>query len=92
MKKFLTSLLSSEGKVSTKRLISLLAFVMMCIGFIANLFWDFTIEEHIYKAMEWIVEIGMGTIVAERFGKSSKPPVETPIETTTDTPIENQEN
>lgn len=92
MKKFLTSLLSSEGKISTKRLISLLAFVMMCVGFIANLFWDFTIEDHIYKAMEWIVEIGMGTIVAERFGGSSKPPVEAPTETPTDTPIENQEN
>lgn len=69
MKKFIFSILKSDGKLSSKRLISLLAFIMMSLGFIANLFWDFTIEEHIYKSMEWVVEIGMGTIVAEKFGK-----------------------
>ena len=73
MKKYILSILKSDGKLSSKRLISLLAFFMMCIGFIANLFWGFKIEEHIYRSMEWIVEIGMGTIVAEKFGKKREP-------------------
>ena len=69
MKKHFLNLLNSDGKLSSKRFISLLAFFMMCVGFLANLFWNFEIEEHIYRSMEWIVEIGMGTIVAEKFGK-----------------------
>ena len=92
MKKFLLNVLNSEGKISSKRLISLLAFLMLCIGFIANLFWDSTIDEHIYKSMEWIVEVGMGTIVAEKFGKRGSDSSTTPdtsataTDTTSSTP------
>ena len=73
MKKYILDILKSDGKLSSKRLISVLAFLMMCIWFIANLFWDFNIDEHIYRSMELIVEIGMGTIVAEKFGKQRQP-------------------
>ena len=69
MEKFLKNLLNSKSGVSSKRLITIVAFLLLTIGFIANLFWDLTIDEHIYNSMEMIVEIGMGTIVAERFAR-----------------------
>lgn len=69
MGKFLKSLLNSKTGISSKRLITIMAFLLLAIGFITNLFWDLTIDEHIYTSMQWIVEIGMGTIVAERFGR-----------------------
>jgi hypothetical protein len=50
----------------------------MAIGFISNLFFTFDIDEHIYKSMEWIVEIGMGTIVIEKFGGKKDVTNETP--------------
>lgn len=89
MKKFLLNVLNSEGKISSKRLISTLAFLMLCIGFIANLFWDSTIDEHIFKSMEWIVEIGMGTIVAEKFGKKTTPTEKEPTDEVIDGSSEN---
>jgi len=85
MKKFLLNVLSSEGKISSKRLISLIAFLMLCIGFIANLFWDSTIDEHIYKAMEWVVEVGMGTIVAEKFGSKGSDSTSSDTSTSSET-------
>lgn len=88
MKKFLINVLSSDGKISSKRLISLLAFLMLCIGFIANLFWDSTVDEHIYKAMEWVVEVGMGAIVAERFGSKGSSTETTDTTTSTDEVID----
>lgn len=62
-------LLSRNGEISSKRFLSLIGMLMLCIGFLANLFWDFKIDHDIYESMETLVEIGMGTIVAEKFGK-----------------------
>jgi hypothetical protein len=73
MKKYILNLLNSDGKLSSKRFITLFAFFMMCVGFTANLFWAFNVEEHMFRSMEMIVEIGMGTIVAEKFGKKREP-------------------
>ena len=67
--KFISSLLSDGGKISSKRLVTLLAFVMMSVGFLANLFWDFTIDRFIYESMQWIVMIGLGTTASEKFSK-----------------------
>lgn len=72
MEKFLKSLLNSKTGISSKRLITIVAFFLLAIGFITNLFWDLTIDEHIYTSMQWIVEIGMGTIVAERFARKEE--------------------
>lgn len=71
MKKFISSLLSDGGKISSKRLVTLLAFIMMSIGFIANLFWDYTIDKFIYESMQWIVMIGLGVTASEKFTKGS---------------------
>ena len=80
MKKFWVKLLSRNGEISSKRFVTLVALLMLCIGFIADLFWDFKVDEVIYNSMETIVEIGMGTIVAEKFGKNH-PEMQIPDET-----------
>jgi hypothetical protein len=75
MKKFITNCLSSDGKISSKRLVTLFAFILMGIGFLANLFWDFTIEPAIYESMQWIVIGGLGFTASEQFStkKVDKP-------------------
>jgi len=72
MKKFWVKLLSRNGEISSKRFITLVGLLMLCIGFIADLFWEYKVDEVIYNSMETIVEIGMGTIVAEKFGKNHR--------------------
>jgi hypothetical protein len=71
-KKFLLNALSSKSDVSSKRFIAFLAFIMMALGFMSNLFFGLKVEEHMFKSMEWIVEIGMGAILLERFSSKKE--------------------
>ncbi len=73
MKKLMTSVLSSDGKISSKRFITLIAFLMMVIGFAANLFFDLTVEEFMYEAMVWIVLGGLGFTASEKFANRPTP-------------------
>jgi len=69
MRKFALNCLSSDGKISSKRVVTLFAFILMAIGFLANLFWGFKIEENIYTSMEYIVMAGLGFTASEQFSK-----------------------
>ena len=71
MKKFLNDLWSSNGAVSSKRVITIMAFIMMCIGFIANLFFKLTITDFIYDSMKWIVIGGLGFTASEQFTRKN---------------------
>ena len=73
MKKFINSTLNGgNGEVSSKRVVTLLAFLLATVGFIANLFWGFVIEEFIYKSMMYIVIAGLGIVGAEKFAPKKK--------------------
>ena len=65
---------SANGSISSKRVVTLLAFILCGVGFIANLFWDFTIEEFIYSSMMYIVIAGLGITGAEKFAPKVKDP------------------
>ena len=69
---FWSSLLSDGGKISSKRLITIASFLLIAIGFISNLFWDFTIEEFIYSSIMYIVIAGLGIVGAEKFAPKKK--------------------
>lgn len=57
----------SNGSPSSKRLVTLLAAVLVFAGFLANLFWDYTVEEYMYTNMMYIVIAGLGITGAEKF-------------------------
>lgn len=67
--KFIYSMLSDgvNGTISSKRVVTLLAFVMCCVGFIADLFWDKTITQAIYDSMSYIAIAGLGFTATEKF-------------------------
>ena len=78
MKNFFVSVLTSGGKISSKRFITLLSFIMMVVGFVANMFFQLKIEQYIYESMSWIVLGGLGFTASEQFAKKSlKSPDET---------------
>jgi hypothetical protein len=67
--------ISSGSKVSSKRVVTLVAFLLMGIGFLANLFFDFTIDHKLFETMEWIVIAGLGFTATEGFtGKKKDEP------------------
>lgn len=69
MRGFFLSVLTSGGKISSKRFITFLSFIMMIIGFIGNMFFHLKIEQYIYESMTWIVLGGLGFTASEQFAK-----------------------
>jgi hypothetical protein len=61
-----------DNALSSKRVVTLLAFVFCSIAFFANLFFDKTIDSFIYETMAWIVLGGFGSTAIEKFTKSTE--------------------
>ena len=64
---FFKNMLSSEGKVSSKRFVTFVCLLVMLIGYTSNLFWDFTIDNDLFQSLQWIVMAGLGFTAAENF-------------------------
>ena len=58
--------------ISSKRVVTFLAFVLCGIAFIANLFWGYKIEMFLYDGMSYIAMTGLGVTVAEKFASRQK--------------------
>jgi len=58
---------SVDGSVSSKRVVTFLAFLLCSVGFVANMFWGFKIDEFIYNSMMYIVVGGLGFTGLEQF-------------------------
>ena len=69
MGSFLENMLSSDGKISSKRVVTFLAFALIAVGFLVDLFTDFTISDNIYAGVEYIVIAGLGFTASEGFTK-----------------------
>jgi hypothetical protein len=59
---------TDEG-ISSKRVVTLLAFLLCAIAFVANLFWDFTVDATIFEGMMYIAIAGLGFTASEKFTK-----------------------
>lgn len=66
---WLKECLTSDGKVSSKRLITLLAFLLIALGFVSNLYFGFTVDPVLFESVQWIVLGGLGATASERFTK-----------------------
>jgi len=75
---FFKNMLSSEGKVSSKRFVTFVCLLFMLIGYTANLFWDFTIDNNLFESLQWIVMAGLGFTAAENFSPKDETVVEEP--------------
>lgn len=68
---WLKECLSSDGKVSSKRLITLLAFIVFSIGYMSNLYFDFAVSEQFNTVLEYVILVGIGATASEKFAKRS---------------------
>lgn len=76
MKNFIMQMLGSDGKVSSKRVITFAAFFVMAVGFISNLYFGYKVEEAFFTSMEYIVIAGLGFTASEKFGSKPAAPKE----------------
>lgn len=60
-------LTESDGKVSNKRVITLLSTIMLITAFIANLFMGKHIDDNILNAIMFVIIGGMGITGMEKF-------------------------
>ena len=60
-----------DGSISSKRIVVLLSFVLIIIGFIGALFFDLTVDEFMFEAIMYIVIAGLGIVGAEKFSKNN---------------------
>lgn len=59
--------------ISSKRVVTFLAFLFCSIAFFANLFFGYKIDTHIFDGMMYIAVAGLGVTVAERFAAPKTP-------------------
>jgi hypothetical protein len=64
----------ANGCPSSKRLILILCTALMAVGYLANLFWGYTVEEFMFNAIMFVIIGGMGITGVEKF--ASKNPTE----------------
>jgi hypothetical protein len=62
-------MLSSGSKISSKRVVTFLSFLLLAVAFIADLFFDFSINENVYDGMYYITLGGLGFTASEKFSK-----------------------
>ena len=58
-----------NGSVSSKRVITLIAFIMCGIAFMVDLFTSHKAEPHLFDSMMYIVIAGLGFTASEKFAK-----------------------
>lgn len=71
---FLVKMLSGEGEQnpSTKRVITLMAFMLLATGFIAEMFFERKVNPTTYEYMMYIVLGGLGFTASEKFVKKEQ--------------------
>jgi hypothetical protein len=64
-------MLSGEGEAnpSSKRVITFLAFLLIAVGFITELFFEKRVSPQTFDAMMYIVLGGLGFTASEKFTK-----------------------
>lgn len=65
---FLRSMLTDiDGDISSKRVITFLAFLLCSIAFISNIFWKYEVDSKLFEDMMYIVVAGLGFTASEKF-------------------------
>jgi hypothetical protein len=56
-----------DGSLSSKRVVTFIAFLLCVTAFVSNLFWGLKMDPDMYKGMMYIVIGGLGVTASEKF-------------------------
>jgi len=59
----------TDENISSKRTVTLLAFLMCSAAFVGDLFWNLDVKDSVYEGMMYIVIAGLGFTASEKFSK-----------------------
>ena len=62
---------TDEG-VSSKRVVTFLAFILCAMAFVADLFWNLDVKDSVYEGMMYIAIAGLGFTASEKFSKQKE--------------------
>jgi hypothetical protein len=63
---------SNDKTLSSKRVVTFLAFLLCGIAFIANLFWNYQVESYMFEGMIYLAMVGLGFTASEKFAFKNK--------------------
>jgi len=63
---------SHNKSLSSKRVVTFLAFVLCGVAFIANLFWGYKVESYMFEGMIYLTMAGLGFTASEKFASINK--------------------
>jgi hypothetical protein len=63
---------SHNNSLSSKRVVTFLAFLLCGTAFIANLFWDYKVESYMFEGMIYLTMAGLGFTASEKFASINK--------------------
>lgn len=58
-----------NGTTSSKRVVTLSAFIVCVIGFLSNLFFDYEVDQFMFDGMIYLTMVGLGATASEKFAK-----------------------
>jgi len=61
-----------DDGVSSKRVVTIAAFLLCAAGFIGDLIWDYKVDPNVFEAMMYIVVAGLGFTASEKFAKKDQ--------------------
>ena len=62
----------TDDGISSKRTVTIAAFLLCAVGFIGDLVWDKTVDPTIYEGMMYIAIAGLGFTASEKFAKKEE--------------------
>jgi hypothetical protein len=66
-----------NGTLSSKRVITFLAFILCGIAFVADLFWEYNVSPNVFEGMIYIAIAGLGVTASEKFANKNAQPQNT---------------
>jgi hypothetical protein len=63
----ISSLKDTNGKISSKRLITFVAFLLFGFSYIWDIFFEIKIQDSLIDGMYWIVLFGIGAVTGEPY-------------------------
>lgn len=64
---FISMLTGIDGDISSKRVITFLAFLLCSVAFVSNIFWKYEVDIKLFENMMYIVIAGLGFTASEKF-------------------------
>jgi len=70
MKDYIKSMLNGvDGNPSSKRWITFIAFLLVALAFVVNIFFHIPIKQFIFEGMLWLTAAGLGVTSLDHFSK-----------------------